>query len=143
MERFSFQPGSDDSDLSDNAVPAPNGTGALGQPFDPSASVLGRSNGPIDYNALIGLIGGASQRDSRSNSPASPEFLDALRKLLTADSARETNDPPAAVSVPDRLDPHADPFAYLNSLLRSGASSDVVLDDVKQPRPVLPLTARP
>jgi hypothetical protein len=110
---------------------------ASGQQLDPRTllAALGHppAGMPTDPNALMALIRDATPRNIPSAAAAPPEFLDALRNLLTAGPLRGTADSPAAPAS-DNLDPHVDPFAYLNSLLRSGASSDAAHEDVQQPR---------
>jgi hypothetical protein len=86
-------------------------------PFDPSVA-------PVNTTPHI----------AQAPTAAPPEFLDALRNLLTAGSARGPGDASATAPASDSLSPEVDPFRYLNSLLRSGASSDAARDEIQQPR---------
>ena len=92
--------------------------------FDPMFGWL-----PFDQSMTPGSV---APRVAQPSTTASPEFLGALRNLLTAGAAPGADHEFAAIPVPDSRGRETDPYGYLNSLLRAGASSDAVLNEVEQ-----------
>ena len=77
-------------------------TPARGGQLDPAAlrAALGLTpaGATADPNALMALIRNATPRDIQPIAAASPEFLDALRNLLTAGTARAAAGSPPATA---------------------------------------------
>src|SRR4051794_38546880 len=113
--------------------PMPSASGQQLDPYTLAARGQPPAGMPADPDALMALIRDTASRGMQPTAVASTEALEALRNLLTAGSVQGTADVPAAPE-PDSPDPHVDPFVYLNSLLRSGASYDAAYGEDQQPR---------